>query len=230
MVAYKIILYNYFSRLLDYVDIPCPVQTVAFQIWTKTSFGSWIWIWALTKYDWSFKVSNNSNNHFCVMWGELNSFEVRLTQLHNFTWRLSCHPPVSLPPTLNRSQELQELYGSVPSLGTFTGNPTNDRSKGPVSFMWGGEGGVVTLTRPCIITHHRYAPGPGDNNYPALILSRHSEQQLRGRGVVAKPVWEWDIREEAAEAGTDVWVSWDRDKCDLCVSKVMNNGNLRQYY
>ena len=191
---------------------------MAFKIWTKISFGSGTW--TLTKYDWSFKVLNN---HFCVMWGELNSFEVRLL---SFTWTLSCHPPVSLPPTLNRSQE---LYGSVPSLGTFTGNPTNDRSKGPVSFMWGGEGGVVTLTRPCIITHHRYAPGPGDNNYPALILSRHSEQQLRGRGVT-KPVWEWDIREEAAEAGTDVWVSWDRDKCDLCVSEVMNNGNLRQYY
>ena len=69
---------------------------------------------------------------------------------------ISCYTPVSLPPTLNRSRELQELYGSVPSLGTFTGNPTNDRDKGPVSFMW-GEGGVVTLTQPCIITHHRYA-------------------------------------------------------------------------
>ena len=39
------------------------------------------------------------------------------------------------PTTLNRSRELQELYGSVPSLGTFTGNPANDQDKGPVSFM-----------------------------------------------------------------------------------------------
>ena len=162
-------------------------------------------------------------------------FWSQVTNLHNFTWTLSCHPPVSLPPTLNRSQELQELYGSVPSLGTFTGNPTNDQSKGPVSFMWGGEGGVVTLTRPCIITHHRYAPGPGiiiTSSAPLKTLGGAAQGACPGGGGrgVTKPVWEWDIREEAAEAGTDVWVSWDRDKCDLCVSEVMNNGNLRQYY
>ena len=120
-------------------------------------------------------------------------FWSQVTNLHNFTWTLSCHPPVSLPPTLNRSQELQELYGSVPSLGTFTGNPTNDQSKGPVSFMWGGEGGVVTLTRPCIITHHRYAPGPG-----IIITQLCSSQDTRRSSTGGVSWWRGAWRDQAS--------------------------------